>query len=312
MSKTAIITGIYGQDAFFLRKKLISENYKVIGLTRKIRKSEILDENITLYQTSYTEKEIQKIFSKFDVDVVYHLCGQSKVALSWIHIEETINSQALIALSFLNTIQQFSSKTRFINASSSEIFRPKNNELINEDYEFYPINPYGVAQLFSFNLCTIFREKYNLFISNAILFPHESNKRNELFVVRKMISTLKKISDGDKNKLILGNIDVVRDWGYAEEYTDAMYLMSQSDYPSDYCICSSVGMSVREILLYVLEYFNLDLNLCVEFDSNLTRYLDFEYVVGDNSKIRNDLNWKPKLYGSKLIEQLIKDELELD
>lgn len=309
MVKTALISGIYGQDAHYLKDELLNDNYKIIGLTRKIKKNQKLHEKIILIQTNYSENSLKKIFQENNIDVVFHLCGQSKVGLSWVHINETINSQGLITLNFLNVIHKFSNKTKFINSSSSEIFKPENNKLINEDSSFYPINPYGVAQLFSFNLCKIFREKYNLFISSVILFPHESPIRNELFVVKKIISSLIRISNGSKEKLVLGNIDVVRDFGYAPEYMNAMILVSKANTPDDFCICTSKGMSIREILLYVLNHFNLNIDESVNFDAKLTRYFEYESIIGDYSKIKNKLGWSPKYFGNKLIKKLIQDEI---
>jgi len=308
MVKTALISGIYGQDAYYLRNKLLKNNYKVVGLTRKIRKEKDIDQQIILIETDYSENHLKKIFNENKIDRVFHLCGQSKVGLSWLHINETIDSQALITLNFLNVIQKFSQKTKFINTSSSEIFKSDNMNLIDENSIFYPINPYGTAQLFSFNLCKIFREKYKLFISSTILFPHESYQRNELFVVRKIISSLLKISNGSSQKLVLGNIDVIRDWGYAPEYVDAMIIISNSEIPNDYCICTSKGMSVREILNYTLNHFNLDINDCVKFDKKLTRYHEYESVIGNYSKIKNELGWSPKYFGNKLLDKLIDDE----
>ena len=216
----------------------------------------------------------------------------------------------MITLNFLNVIQKFSNKTKFINSSSAEIFKSDNKKLINEDSNFYPINPYGVAQLFSFNLCKIFREKYNLFISSTILFPHESPRRNELFVVKKIISSLFRISKGSREKLSLGNVDVIRDWGYAPEYIKAMIMVSEADTPDDFCICTSFGMSVREILTYVSNHFNLNIDTCVNFDNQLTRYYEYESVIGDYSKIKGKLGWSPKYFGNKLIKQLIDDEIK--
>jgi len=310
MVKTVLISGIYGQDAYYLKNELLNHNYKIIGLTRKIRKNQTLQKEIFLIESNYSENSLKKIFVENNIDVVFHLCGQSKVGLSWVHINETINSQGLITLNFLNVIQKFSKKTKFINTSSAEIFKSDNKNLINEDSNFYPINPYGVAQLFSFNLCKIFREKYDLFISSAILFPHESSQRDDLFVVKKIISTLFRISNGSNEKLTLGNVDVVRDWGYAPEYMNAMIMISNANTPDDYCICTSKGMSVLKILTYTLNHFNLNIDECVNFDKKLTRYREHKSVIGDYSKIKNQLGWSPRYFGNKLLGQLIKDEVK--
>jgi len=309
MNKTALITGIYGQDAFYLRKKLLNLGYDVFGTTRMVKKISV-ENNKKIIQTDYSQKDLINILTKNQIDVIFHLCGQSKVALSWMHLEETIESQANIAIRFIQIIKEKKLPIKFINTSSSEIFALNKDERVNENSNFKPINPYGVAQLFSFNVCAIFREKYDMFISNAILFPHESIQRDKLFVTKKIISTLSRISKGSDEKLYLGNIDSIRDWGHAEEFMDALILMAESEKADDYCICTSEGMTVRKILDYCLRFFNLDLNEHVIFDSELTRYKEHESIIGDYSKIKKQLGWKPNYVGELLIDKLLKEEIE--
>lgn len=309
MNKTALITGIYGQDAFYLRTKLLNLGFNVIGTTRKIKKINV-ENNLNIIQTDYSNKNLKKILTENQIDVIFHLCGQSKVALSWIHLDKTIESQANIAIKFIKIIHEKKLPIKFINTSSSEIFAHNKDGRVNENSNFKPINPYGVAQLFSFNVCTIFREKYGMFISNAILFPHESIHRDELFVTKKIITTLYRISKGSDEKLFLGNIDAIRDWGHAEEFMDALILIAESEKPDDYCICTSKGMAVRKILDYCLRFFNLELNEHVVFDDKLTRYKEHESIIGDYSKIKKKLGWKPKYVGELLIDKLLKEEIE--
>ena len=309
VERTALISGIYGQDAFYLRDKLLNQGYNVIGTTRKIKKDIYIQDEVEIIQTDYSKSQLEEILINNKIDIIFHLCGQSKVALSWVHLDETIESQANIAIRFIQIINEKKLPVKFINSSSSEIFAQNHKKKIDENSKFKPINPYGVSQLFSFNVCQIFRDKYDIFISNAILFPHESKKRDELFVTKKIISTLSRISQGSSEKLMLGNIDVVRDWGHADEYMDAMILISKQNNPDDYCICTSHGMSVREILEYALNYFNLDFNKHVEIDDSLLRYKEYDSIIGDNSRIKNQLGWKPKFYGEKLVKRLIQEEL---
>lgn len=310
LKKTAFISGIYGQDAFYLRRKLLNQGYNVIGATRAIKEEISIESDINIIQTDYSKTHLEKILMDNEIDIIFHLCGQSKVGLSWIHVEETINSQANIAINFVQIINEKKLPIKLINSSSSEIFASQENTLIDENSVFKPINPYGVAQLFSYNVCQIFRDKYNMFISNAILFPHESKKRPKFFVTKKIISTLNKISKGEIDKLSLGNIDVIRDWGHADDYMDALILIAQHDKPDDYCICTSHGMSVREILEYTLDVFDLDFEKHVTIDNTLKRYKEHNCIIGDNSKIKKQLGWEPKYFGKKLIDKLIKEQVE--
>lgn len=312
VKKTALISGIYGQDAFYLREKLLRRGYNVIGTTRKINKKNLIQNKIKIIQTDYSKIHLEKILLENEIDVIFHLCGQSKVALSWEHLEETIDSQANIAINFIRIINDRKLQMKFINTSSSEIFATNENNIINENSIFKPINPYGVSQLFSFNVCQIFREKYNIFISNAILFPHESKKRDKLFVVKKIISTLYRISKGSSEKLKLGNIDVERDWGHADEFMDALIFISEADTPDDYCVCTSHKMTVRQILEYTLDFFDLVFDEHVEIDNSLLRYKEHDCIVGDNSKIRKQIGWEPNYFGRKLIDKLINEEIEFE
>jgi GDPmannose 4,6-dehydratase len=302
----SIITGSHGQDARILAEILNKNGVNVLALTRKKNQPDF--ENITFLETNYSEKDILKILDRYSVDRIFNFAGQSHVSKSWVYIDETFKSHTEITTNFLKNISKDKYRNiKMINASSSEIFYPDNNNQINENSKIQPINPYGAAKASSHHLIEMFRERYDLNINNLFLFPHESIYRPDNFAMKKIISTLSKISKGSNEKLELGNIDVYRDWGYAKEFCEIIELISKSESKEDYCICTSHILSLKEALEICLDYYNLDFAETVIFVENLYRYKEHEFVLGDNSKVSNEFSWKPKFHGKKLVLKLIED-----
>lgn len=308
----ALITGINGQDGYYLSKLLVSKGYYVIGLARQDSNSNPDFENIEIINTNYSSSDLEKIIKSYPIKHIYNLAGQTLVSKSWTMVDETITSQAMISLELLKILSlKEHSNIKLIQASSSEIFDDQGQELLNELSPLKPINPYGCAKAFSFHLVNMFRERYGIFACNAILFPHESTRRDPLLFMRKLISTAQRISDGSDETLYLGNINITRDWGYAPEFADAMFAMANASQVDNYCICTSTGMNLRDIVEIVFNFHGLDMGEHVEIDQSLNRYYEHDYVLGDNQKIKKELGWAPKLFGKNLIEQLIRDEQEI-
>lgn len=302
----SIITGSNGQDARILSEILNRNEVKVLALTRKKNQADY--ENVKFIETNYSEKDILNILEEYNVDRIFHFAGQSHVSKSWVYIDETFQSHTEITLNFLKNISKDKYRNiKMISASSSEIFYPDNNKPIDENSKIQPINPYGAAKASSHYLIKMFRDRYKLNINNLFLFPHESTYRPDNFAMKKIISTLSKISKGSNEKLELGNIDVYRDWGYAKEFCEIIELISLSESKEDYCICTSNILCLKEVLKICLDYYNLKFEDNVISSENLHRYNEHKFVLGDNSKVSNEFLWKPEFHGKKLVLKLIED-----
>jgi len=309
--ETVLITGIYGQDAHYLANLHLDKGALVVGLTRKKRSSVDRRQNLEIEESDYSYGQLSETLERHSFTRIYHLCGQSLVSKSWEFVNETVESQSMITMEFLKILSETKSiDTRFVQASSSEIFFSDCVNPIDEESKIQPVNPYGCAKAFAFHLVNMYRSKFGLHASNAILFPHESVRRDEGFACKKTISTLAKIAHGRKEKLYLGKLDVIRDWGYAQEYVEALYLMGEAKQPDNFCICTSHAMSLKEIVDICLNYFNLVFDQCVEVDKELHRYFDYDLIFGNNTKIAQQLGWRPVLIGKALVLQLIEDELK--
>ena len=308
----ALITGINGQDGYYLSKLLVSKGYHIIGLARQGSNSNPPFAGVEIINTDYSYSDLKNIIKTYPVKHIYNLAGQTLVSKSWTMVDETVSSQAMISLELLKilSLEEYSN-IGLIQASSSEIFDDQGEQLLNELSPLKPINPYGCAKAFSFHFFNMFRERYGIRASNAILFPHESTRRDPLLFMRKLISTAQRISDGSNETLYLGNIDIVRDWGYAPEFAEAMFAMSNAKLVDNYCICTSKGMNLRDIVEIVFNYHGLDMSKHVELDQSLNRYYEHIHVLGNNQKIKEELGWTPKLFGKDLIEQLIRDEQDM-
>jgi GDPmannose 4,6-dehydratase len=308
MKKIAIIAGISGQDGSYLAEYLIKKKFQIIGLTRKFifgKNIKHLKKKITLVRTKYSKIEIDKIINKYKPKLIFNLAGQTSPDLSWAKPSETIYSIVDINLNFINSIYYLSKKTKYFNASSSEIFL-NSKKKINEESRIFPSNPYGCAKACSHFLVNCYRKKYNLFLVNGILFNHDSVRRGEQFLGKKIVKNSVLIKKNKKNFLKLNSLKPVRDFGYAKDYVEAMYLIMCLKKPDDFIIASGKSYSVRS---YVLEVFKL-LNISKKkiksrnvFDTSLKKE-----IGASIKKIKKFTNWKPEYTFKKMIKNFVNEE----
>ncbi len=300
--KIALITGITGQDGSYLLDLLLEKGYKVIGIKR--RTSTIStdridfnynDQNFKMYYGSMHDSSwMYRLLSKYKPDEVYNLAAQSHVRVSFDCPVETTDIVATGALRLLEAIRHCSPKSKFYQASSSEMFGDNPQVPQSETTAFMPASPYACAKVYAHNLVRNYRESYGLFACSGILFNHESPRRGETFVTRKITLAAAKISLGMQDKLYLGNLDAKRDWGHAKDYVRAMWLMLQRDQPEDFVIATGKTYSVRDFLNYVFNFAKLNIEKHVEIDERLFRPHEVPLLLGDASKAKNILGWEPK------------------
>ena len=318
--KTAMITGITGQDGAYLSKLLLTKGYNVIGLLRKNRESNLknlqylnISSKIRFIETDFIDlPSIIKILEKNNIDEIYNLAAQSSVALSFSCPIETIEFNIISTAKLLEAVRIVNPKIKFYQASSSEMFGnvDKKNLPINKNIAFRPISPYGISKATSHWVTINYREAYNIFAVCGICFNHESVLRSKYFVTKKIINTAVKISMGLKGELRLGNLNVYRDWGYAPKYVEAMWLMLQQDVPKDYVISSGETHSLKEFVKNVFEKLDLDVKKFVKMDRDLYRPIDIQKNYGDNSEAKNKLKWNYHMNFEQLIDKLIEDEMQ--
>ena len=316
--KTALITGITGQDGPYLTDWLLSKNYRVVGFAENTSESQLrnlkflnLLEKVELYTANLIDlSNIIRIFEKVKPDEVYHLAAQSSVGLSFDQPIGTLEFNIISTANILEAIRIINPKIRFYNASSSEMYgNVKESQLpVTEESVLHPVSPYAISKATAHWITINYREAYGLFAACGILFNHESVLRGSNFVTKKILNTAVKIKKGIKGELVLGNINISRDWGYAPEYIKAMWLMLQQDKPDDFLICSGEHHRLEEFVSLVFEKLELEFVKYVKFDKKNYRPVDLSIIYGDNSKARNILNWKYDLSFEKLIEHLITDE----
>jgi len=318
--KTAMITGITGQDGAYLAKFLLNKGYNVIGLTRNNSRVNIknlkylgINAKINFIKIDLLNlSSIVRVIEKNKIDEIYNLAAQSSVGLSFNQPIETLEFNIVSTAKLLEAIRITKPKIKFYQASSSEMFGNVKKETlpINESFSLHPISPYGVSKAASHCITVNYREAYNLFAVCGIFFNHESVLRNKNFVTKKIINTAVKISLGLTDELRLGNMKVYRDWGYAPKYVKAMWLMLQKDEPDDYVISSGEAHSLEEFVIKVFEKLNLSVDKFVKIDESLYRPNDLEINYGDNSKAKNKLNWNYDMTFEQLIDKLVEVEIE--
>lgn len=326
MNKTAIITGITGQDGSYLAELLLTKNYKVIGLYRKnstnnfSRLNHILDnDNLQLIDFNMDDpNECYSIFDRFSPDEFYNLAAQSYVGDSYKYPYATFNINTMSTISLLESLRKTGSPTRFFHASSSEMYgnsyslNDKGEKFQDENTDFCPQSPYGVSKLSSHKMIQIYRESYSLYVCGGILFNHESPRRSVNFVTRKITSYIGKLVNNlipNNVKLKLGNINGSRDWGHASDYVKAMHLMLQQNKPDDYVISSGKSYTIKEFLYKAFKLVNKDYNDYVVIDPKLYRPSDIEYCNGNNKKAKYFLGWKPELSFDDLIEDMVTHDI---
>ncbi len=321
--KKAFITGITGQDGSYLAELLLSKGYEVHGLIR--RSSTFNTDRIDhLYRDIHdpaarmylhygdlsVSGQMTDLLACIRPDEIYNLGAQSHVRVSFDMPEYTGDVTGLGTLRLLEAIRKTGIKTKFYQASSSEMFGaapPPQNELT----PFRPQSPYAAAKVYAYHMVQNYRKAYNVFACNGILFNHESPRRGETFVTRKVTRAATRIKLGLKDKLYLGNLDARRDWGYAGDYVEAMWLMVQQDEPDDYVVATGETYSVREFVEKVFEKLDLDYRKHIVIDKRYFRPTEVDVLLGDAAKARKKLGWIPKVGFDQLIDMMVKADMEL-
>jgi GDPmannose 4,6-dehydratase len=321
--KKALVTGITGQDGSYLAELLLEKGYHVWGLMR--RSSSFHTGRIDhLYKDPHEHPWLRLVYgdltdganlsslvNEVKPDEVYNLGAQSHVRVSFDIPIYTVNTDALGTLRLLEAIRSGRKRPRFYQASSSEMFGRAAEIPQTEKTPFYPRSPYGCAKVFSFWQTVNYREAYGLFACNGILFNHESPRRGETFVTRKITRAATRIKLGLQDKLYLGNLDAKRDWGFAGDYVEAMWLMLQQDKPDDYVVATGESHSVREFVEEVFSYLGLDWRKYVEIDKQYLRPTEVDYLEGNAGKARRVLGWKPKVKFRELARMMTDADMEL-
>ena len=323
MKSKALITGITGQDGFYLTKFLLEKNYEVHGTIRRsssINTSRI-DGLISKYQKEgqlnlhYSDlidsSSISSLVSEIMPNEIYNLGAQSHVAVSFKNPMLSTQVGNIVTLSLLEAIKSVDKTIKFYQASSSEMYGGGVKEKLNENSAFDPKSPYAASKMFSHNITKVYRESYNLFASNGILFNHESPHRGETFVTRKITRAATRISLGLQSKLTLGNLDASRDWGYAGDYVEAMWLMLQHKNPDDWVIATGKTYTVREFLEKVFSKLGMKYEDYVVSSEKYFRPNEVDYLLGDSTKAKKELGWKPKFSLDDLIDAMVESDLNL-
>ena len=338
--KVALIFGITGQDGSYLAELLLKKKYIVNGVKRRSSSTNTLridhiyqdphekDYKFRLHYGDITDSSsVSSIIKKTKPDEIYNLAAQSHVAVSFEVPEYTANADALGALRILEAIKfhKLEKKTKFYQAGTSEMYGKVQTIPQNEKTQFYPLSPYGVAKLYAHWITKNYREAYKIFACNGILFNHESPRRGETFVTKKIVSALCKIKEGRQKKLFLGNINAKRDWGHARDYCVAMWKILQQKKPNDYVIATGKQYSIKQFINMTAKRLKMKIkwigkgikekgidengNIIIECDKNYFRPLDVNTLLGDARRARKELKWKPKENISSLIDEMVKFEI---
>ncbi|MDP9379402.1 MAG: GDP-mannose 4,6-dehydratase [Chloroflexota bacterium] len=317
MTKTALITGVTGQDGSYLAEFLLGKGYRVIGMVRrtsleKFDRIEHIQDQIELVNGDLLDQlSLISILQEYRPDEVYNLAAQSFVPTSWNQPVLTGEFTALGVTRMLEAIRLVDPKIRFYQASSSEMFGKVREVPQTEATPFYPRSPYGVAKVYGHYITVNYRESYDLFACSGILFNHESPRRGLEFVPRKVSYGVARIKHGLDTELRLGNLDAQRDWGFAGDYVKAMWMMLQADGPDDYVVATGETHSVRELVELAFERAGLDWREHVIIDSRFLRAAEVDLLVGDYSKTRRDLGWEPTTNFRELVHMMVDADLDL-
>jgi len=320
MAKTALVTGILGQDGPYLAKLLLEKDYKVYGLVRRYSNPNFdnLDFLGITRDVEYVdgdladESSLIHLIKGVQPNEVYNLAAQSFVGSSWQQAKLTTEINALGVLFLLNSIKFFSPTTKFYQASTSEMFGlGSTNGYQDENTPFHPRSPYGISKVYAYWMTVNFRESYGLFTCNGILFNHESPIRGIQFVTRKITDGVAKIKYGLADKLFLGNLDAKRDWGFAGDYVKAMYLMLQQEKPDDYVVGTGQNHSVRDFVKLAFKYAGIaDWEKYVVSDARYKRPAEVPHLKAKSDKIKNILGWEPKLPFEELVKMMVEADLK--
>jgi len=324
MAKRALITGITGQDGSYLAELLLQKGYEVFGIIRRAstfntgRLDPIYSDPHNSRTRLFLEygdlsdaSALARLIAKIQPEEVYNLAAQSHVRVSFDSPEYTADVTGTGTVRLLEAIRQVGLKPRFYQASSSEMFGKVVEIPQKETTPFYPRSPYGCAKVYSYWITVNYRASYEMHASNGILFNHESPRRGETFVTSKITRALAHIKAGLEKKLYLGNLDAKRDWGYAKEYVEAMWLMLQQSEPDDYVIATNETHSIREFLDIAFEHAGLDWKKYVEIDSRYYRPAEVDLLIGDYSKAKKKLGWEPKTRFVDLVKLMVDSDIKL-
>lgn len=314
MTKTALITGITGQDGSYLAELLLTKGYTVYGLTRRSSSNNVsriahLMEKITLLEGDMADQaSLNTIFKTALPDEVYNLAAQSFVATSWNQPVYTGDITGLGVVRLLESLKEHSPDARFYQASSSEMYGVSPPPQ-NEETPLHPRSPYAVAKVYGYHATINYRESYGIFACNGVLFNHESPRRGIEFVTRKITDGVARIVTGKQNDLALGNLDAKRDWGFAGDYVEAMYKILQHGHPDDYVIATNESHSVKEFVDRAFSSVDLDWTDYVKTDTRFMRPADVPELRGDYSKAKHEIGWKPTVTFPSLVDMMVSEDI---
>ncbi len=318
----ALITGITGQDGAYLAKLLLSKDYEVHGLVRRsssfntARIDNLISEHSpeNRFQLHYSDlldsSSITNLINSINPDEIYNLAAQSHVSVSFENPIYTTQVGTLGSITILEALKHSEKRIKFYQASSSEMFGGSSIEILNESSVFNPKSPYGASKVFAHDITKIYRDSYNIFGVNGILFNHESPLRGETFVTRKISKAVGRIATGIQEKLTLGNLDASRDWGYAKDYVQGMWLMMQHENPEDWVLATGVTKTVREFAIEAFNHVNLNWKDFVLTSEKYLRPNEVDYLLGDSSKARKELKWKPSVDFSGLVKIMVEHDIK--
>ena len=318
----ALITGITGQDGYYLSKLLLEKNYQVFGTIRRAStfNTKRIDELISQHSESgqlslfYSDlldaSSLNNLINTINPDEIYNLAAQSHVAVSFKNPLYTTQTSTIGPLTILEAIKNSDKNIKFYQASSSEMFGGVDNNYLNENSKFIPKSPYAVGKVFAHDMTKVYRESYDIFAVNGILFNHESPMRGETFVTRKITRAVGRIVHGIQKNIVLGNLDASRDWGFAGDYVNGMYLMMQHEKPDDWVLATGETHTVREFLKESFEYVGLDWEKYTKTSTKYERPNEVVHLLGDPSKAKKELNWEPEYSFSDLVKLMVDSDLE--
>jgi len=322
--KKALITGITGQDGSYLAELLLDKGYEVHGIIRRAssfntgridhlyKDPHINGVRLFLHYGDIADStNLIKLLYRIQPEEVYHLAAQSHVRVSFDIPEYTGDVTGLSTIRILEAIRETGVKAKFYQASSSEMFGKVHEVPQTEATPFHPRSPYGAAKVYAYWATVNYRESYGMHASNGILFNHESPRRGETFVTRKITRAAARIKAGQQKKLYLGNLDAKRDWGYAREYVEAMWLMLQQDQPDDYVIATGETHSVEEFLIETFSHLNLDWHDYVELDPKYLRPAEVDLLIGDSAKAKRVLGWEPRVSFKELVRLMVDADVAM-
>ena len=319
----ALITGITGQDGYYLSKLLLDKGHSVYGLVRRssnintdridglIAKYKNTDNLNLFYSDLIDSSSLTNLINKIKPDEIYNLAAQSHVAVSFKNPIYSTSTSNLGAITMLESLRNLEKNVKYYQASSSEMFGGANREVLNEDSPFDPKSPYAASKVFAHNITKLYRESYGIFAVNGILFNHESPLRGETFVTRKITRAVGRIHYKLQKKLTLGNLEASRDWGFAGDYVEGMHMMMQHDKPKDWVLATGESHSVKEFAEKAFSEVGLDWEDYVVTSEKYYRPNEVDYLLGDSKRAKDELGWSPKVNFSSLVKKMVESDLKL-